>query len=32
MTDRRIQELEYLLATAEPIEPSQDGSFTLARL
>ena len=23
MTDRRIQELEYLLATAEPIEPSQ---------
>ncbi|HYP58876.1 MAG TPA: transcription elongation factor GreA [Thermomicrobiales bacterium] len=29
MTDRRIQELEYLLATAEPIEPSQDGSIHL---
>ncbi|HEU4488087.1 MAG TPA: transcription elongation factor GreA [Actinomycetota bacterium] len=29
MADRRIQELEYLLATAEEIEPSEDGTVGL---
>jgi transcription elongation factor GreA len=29
MADRRIQELEYLLATAEVIEPSKDGIVSL---
>jgi transcription elongation factor GreA len=29
LADRRIQELEYLLATAAEIEPSQDGSVAL---
>jgi transcription elongation factor GreA len=29
MNDRRIQELEYLLATAEHIEPSLDGTVSL---
>jgi transcription elongation factor GreA len=29
MADRRIQELEYLLATAEVIEPSKDGTVSL---
>lgn len=29
MADRRIQELEYLLATAEHIEPRKDGTVSL---
>ena len=29
MADRRIQELEYLLATAEVIEPRKDGTVSL---
>ena len=29
MADRRIQELEYLLATAEEIEPAEDGTVGL---
>ena len=29
MADRRIQELEYLLATAEVIEPKTDGTVSL---